>query len=288
MSIASRLLLLFSVSSFSSAAADGASWDACPNQHGGPYSPWNTTSCPSSSTCCGSGFNPSEVGCCPLGSGATCCGKQPGFTCCPAGNTCVHASGGGYGETFTCVPADGSANSTAASVCKSGPPLPMSTTKKNVLWIGDSLSLGMIPIVASNLSDIALVQHAPWGGDGGAEETAYGVRCLDYFLASPSGMDISPDLILFNWGMHDGPLGNDTTPGQNSPPDNYTPTLTNLTTRLVNFAARKGAKLVFVHTTPYLCSVVSNGCVQNLNNQADTIMKSFSIPIIDPCESSSN
>ena len=70
----------------------------------------------------------------------------------------------------------------------------MSTSKKNVLWIGDSLSLGMIPHVASNLSDIALVQHAPWGGDGGAEETTYGLYCLDYFLHSPSGMDIKMDL----------------------------------------------------------------------------------------------
>lgn len=43
----------------------------------------------------------------------------------------------------------------------------MSTTKKNAIWIGDSLSLGMIPYVAANLSDIALLQHAPWGSDGG-------------------------------------------------------------------------------------------------------------------------
>ena len=58
----------------------------------------------------------------------------------------------------------------------------------------------MIPHVAANLSDIALVQHAPWGGDGGAEETTYGLYCLDYFLASPSGMPIKMDLVLFNFG----------------------------------------------------------------------------------------
>ena len=57
----------------------------------------------------------------------------------------------------------------------------------------------MIPFVAANLSDLALVQHAPWGADGGAEETAYGLRCLGTFLASPSGMDITPDVIIFNW-----------------------------------------------------------------------------------------
>ena len=38
-----------------------------------------------------------------------------------------------------------------------------------------------------------------------AQETAYGVRCLDYWLRGPSGMDLSPapDVIMFNWGMHD-------------------------------------------------------------------------------------
>ena len=77
-----------------------------------------------------------------------------------------------------------------------------------MLWIGDSLSLGMIPHVAANLSDIALVQHAPWGGDGGAEETTYGLACIDFFLHSPSGMSIKPDLVLFNFGMHDGPMFN--------------------------------------------------------------------------------
>lgn len=76
----------------------------------------------------------------------------------------------------------------------------MDEKRKNVLWIGDSLSLGMIPHLAANLSDIALVQHSPWGGDGGAEETAYGEYCLDYFLSSPSGMAIKPDVILFNFG----------------------------------------------------------------------------------------
>lgn len=79
-------------------------------------------------------------------------------------------------------------------------------------WIGDSLSLGMIPHVAANLSDIALVQHAPWGGDGGAEETTYGLACLDFFLHSPSGMPAHFDLVLFNFGMHDGPMFNDTYP----------------------------------------------------------------------------
>ncbi len=107
-------------------------------------------------------------------------------------------AGSGYDARYNCTAADGGVTINRAT-CKSGPPLPLSATKKNVLWIGDSLSLGMIPHVTANLSDVALVQHAPWGADGGAEETTYGLYCLDYFLASPSGMDIKMDLVLFNF-----------------------------------------------------------------------------------------
>ena len=155
---------------------------------GGPYSPWNETRCPSDrATCCASGFNPSSVGCCPWPNAVCCPGAQ--YQCCPSGTTCKLAEGSGYDARYNCSAADGSVVINRAT-CKSGPPLPMSTSLKNVLWIGDSLSLGMIPHVAANLSDVALVQHAPWGGDGGAEETTYGGYCLDYFLASPSGMPI--------------------------------------------------------------------------------------------------
>ena len=160
----------------------------------------------------------------------------------------------------------------------------MSTSLKNVLWIGDSLSLGMIPHVAANLSDIALVQHAPWGQDGGAEETTYGLYCLEYFLHSASGMNIKPDLILFNFGMHDGPMFNDTFPGQNAPPQNYQAELTLLTANLQTFAASVGAKLVFAHTTPYICTAQQDGCVQTLNNWADEIMATAGIPVLPTYE----
>lgn len=171
----------------------------CPNQAGGPYSKWNETRCPSeSATCCSSGFNPSGVGCCPL-KNAVCCPGSP-FACCPEGTTCVLADGSanGYDSRWNCTAAPAPPTTNYAT-CKSGPPLPMSTAKKNALWIGDSLSLGMIAFVAPAVADVALLQHAPWGGDGGAEETQYGLRCLDYFLASPSGMAIKPDAVIFNW-----------------------------------------------------------------------------------------
>lgn len=72
-----------------------------------------------------------------------------------------------------------------------------SSTKKNVLIIGDSLSIGYTPAVAANLSDIALVQHAPWDTrDGGAEESAYMDQCLDYWTSHPSGIPFVPDVSL--------------------------------------------------------------------------------------------
>jgi len=66
----------------------------------------------------------------------------------------------------------GGGNVTGVAVCKYGPPLPPNNTLKNVLIIGDSVSIGYTHVVASIMQSEALVQHAPWGGDGGAEETA--------------------------------------------------------------------------------------------------------------------
>lgn len=159
------------------ATAVAAQFDTlCPNAKGGPWSSWNETRCDSAhSTCCPSGFSPSGVGCCPTPNAVCCPGSQ--FACCPEGSTCVLAEGSGYNVRYNCTfagkPAETQIN---YATCKSGPPLPMSTTLKNAVWIGDSLSLGMIPFVAANISDIALLQHAPWGSDGGAEETTYGLR----------------------------------------------------------------------------------------------------------------
>ena len=52
----------------------------------------------------------------------------------------------------------------------------------------------------------ALVQHAPWGGDGGAEETQYGARCIDNLIRAPDGTPLSPDVLMFNWGGVPTPL----------------------------------------------------------------------------------
>ena len=249
----SRFLLLAAL-----AATAASQWpQLCPGQSGGPWGAYNESRCPVDATCCKSGFSDSSVGCCTFPN-ATCCPN--GYGCCPSGTVCnLISTASDYNALYNCT-APSRANVTNRAVCKSGPAHPPSSTLHNVLWIGDSLSLGMIPFLAANLSDIALVQHAPWGQDGGAEETAYGLYCLEHFLHSPSGMDLKPDLIMFNFGMHDGPMGNNTAPGQNAPPDGYSVQLALITGRLQEYAARMGAGVVFLHTTPFICTTQQDGC----------------------------
>lgn len=171
----------------------------------------NTTCATASATCCKSPFSATGWGCCPL-SGAVDC-ETPLGTCCPAGTSC-EKSGSGWQIVVSCVPKkplegltagggeDAVIGTPGVPVCKPGPLNRLGTTKKNCLVIGDSVSLGYTPFLAQALANECLVQHAPDGGDGGAEETAYGLECLDYFLSNPDGAPVHPDLILFNFGLH--------------------------------------------------------------------------------------
>lgn len=159
--------------------------------------------------------------------------------------------------------------------------------KKNVLVIGDSLSIGYTPYVAQDLSDIALVQHAPWDfSDGGAEESNYGVQCLDNWLHSPSGIPLTPDLIWYNFGMHDYVTncteGYGCVPGQSGNTTVYPGELLNITTRLVNFSQQIGAKLLFGLTTPMLNDATIDNVIENtLNTAAAQIMEANKITYID-------
>jgi hypothetical protein len=172
-------------------------------------------------TVCGAKFSGNGKGCCPY-ENAVCCNNS--MTCCPAGSRCQVA-----GWQSTCVGAS-AALTVGQPVCKPGAPLPFSKTLPNVLIIGDSVSIGYAPKVAAHMAAIALVQHSPWDlRDGGAEETAYGVTCLKYMLHSPTGEFLKPDVIMFNWGLHDGPLGNQTQPGQAGLPAVYSAGLENIT-----------------------------------------------------------
>ena len=84
------------------------------------------------------------------------------YTCCPSGSTCKNA-GSGWSQTTTCVAADGTSKAPGEvgggqQVCKTGGPLAFSTTKKNVVILGDSVSIGYEPHVAGHMSDYALEQ----------------------------------------------------------------------------------------------------------------------------------
>eukprot|EP01047_Picozoa_sp_COSAG01_P002365 COSAG01_NODE_63_length_29632_cov_270.650662_14_plen_463_part_00 len=267
-------------------AADAAVWPhACTAVAG-----YNQTRCPKSATCCASKFSGSGQGCCPW-PGAVCCKNQ--LTCCPAGSECddtIPPHWPSWGAVTTCKPAATTGAGAAVQgkcVCKPGAPQPMSTTKKNVLVIGDSVSIGYTPAVASLLADVALVQHAPWGGDGGAEETAYGIQCLDYWLRGPSGGPISPDVLFWNFGLHDGPQlfsyppANVTIPGQEGNMSVFPAQIAQLGQTLKSWAQQSGTKLLFGVTTPMLGDARADQDVSSLNAAAKQAMDRLGIPTVD-------
>jgi hypothetical protein len=88
-----------------------------------------------------------------------------------------------------------------------------------------------------------------------------------------------PEVIMFNWGLHDGPLGNDTVPGQAGLPNVYAAQLEQITQMLIK--KQPQAKLLFALTSPYMCAAQNDGCVVNLNNQAAAIMAKYNIPTIN-------
>lgn len=246
------------------------------------------TRCQEGHTCCTAKFSGSKLGCCPYAD-AVCCDNQ--LTCCPSGHTCqdaVPAHWPGWAAVTSCVPTAGdAAPTTGVAVCKPGPEQPMDTTQANVLVIGDSVSIGYAPHVANFLADIAKVQHAPWGGDGGAEETAYGKQCLDYFLHAPSGAAYKADLIMFNWGLHDGPQlfdyppANVTVPGQEGSMDVYADELENITLRLKDWQQKAGGKLLFAVTSPMICKERADADTAWLNEQAKIIMTKHGVPMVN-------
>jgi len=163
----------------------------------------------------------------------------------------------------------GAPSVTSKCPCKPGAPVKPSSTLKNVLIIGDSLSIGYTPHVAANLSDIALVQHAPWDtSDGGAEESAYLDQCLEFWTAHPSGIPFIPDLIWFNSGMHNVMINGTGVPGQGGNASSYGPFLRSATTRLVAWAAANKVKLIYAWTTPMLNNAAADGIITGILNPA--------------------
>jgi hypothetical protein len=227
------------------------------------------TCCPvSSSTVCPIFMSNNGFGCCNM-PGASCCPKSSTTQgCCPAGTTCVLT--GEY--SATCVPVSGN-NITATQVCTPGARYPPGKALPNVLYIGDSVSIGGEPVVANLSSSFAFVQHSPWAGGGGADDIGNGLNCQEAFLRLSDWELASWDYILFNFGLHD----------LTQTPENkafYSSGLSNFTSILQ--LKQPQARLVYVTTTPFMpLRYYNNTIVEDLNEIADTIMNAQSIPIIN-------
>jgi len=254
------------------AAAGEPGWTTC----GGLESAYNNTACPPTATCAIQRWMPSagNWGCCPYADGVSC----GNYTCCPKGTACSN-TGSGWAVTSSCVDVQGNIAPPGSvggglQVCKTGGPLPLSLTKPNVIILGDSVSIGYYPKVAALMADNALVQHSPWGGDGGAEETRYGWECLEFLLAAPQ----RPDVLYFNFGLHN--LGNDTVPGQSGPVSEYAEYLDRITGRLVKLLSPT-TRLLFGITTPEMCDASLDAVVRSNNNAAVAIMRKHAVPTVD-------
>eukprot|EP01046_Picozoa_sp_COSAG06_P043627 COSAG06_NODE_5746_length_3294_cov_21.607512_2_plen_287_part_00 len=104
------------------------------------------------------------------------------------------------------------------------------------------------------------------------------MQCLDYFLRNPQGVRLKPDVIMFNWGLHDTHNGT-ATPGQSGSPQVYAAELANITMQLK--AKEPQAKLLFALTSPMLCNEDTDATVVELNKQAAAIMAKHSIPTVN-------
>lgn len=213
---------------------------------------------------------------------AVCCSNN--YTACPAGHSCSDTGHGAMVVT-TCVPdAPGSIENSimGRQVCKQGAPAPLSSSQPNVLIVGDSVSIGYTPLIAQFMAPVAAVQHSPWGGDGGAEEAAYGLQCLDYLLRAPNGTPLRPDVLMFNWGLHSRfPAGSTpVVPGQHGDPSVYAANLEKITQKLVVWAGTR-TKLLFAVSSPMLNDKTIDDVVVQHNKQAVEIMRRHDVPMVD-------
>ena len=212
------------------------------------------TACPKLEDCCASQYSPTKIGC-----------------TVDIGNT-LWSKSQGCGDG---LPADGKKNTTVC--CKPGPGLPPSTTLKNVLIIGDSVSIGYTTLATKSvpklLASTAQVQHGPWDvSDGGAKDTAMGVACLDRWLMTQDMRPVRWDVITFNFGLHN--MNNSSWCEAL-----YREQLTNITERL----AALGTKILYVDTTPFMPRrAIGSTVVEDMNAIAKQVVsKHISAPIVD-------
>ncbi len=262
------------------AVGAAAEWALCDPTQAGTY---NATRCPPWATCMRNDFSMSNGswGCAPFPNAVVCDGSH--FQACPATSTCVLKNGSGNATdlhtVYSCVSPSGASLGSSRCSCKPGAPAPPSTTLKNVLIIGDSISLGYTPFLAAALADVAVIQHAPWSSDGGSEEAAYSLQCaLPFWLSAPTGEPIAWDLIYVNSGMHNSGQGAEwVVPGQSGEPAAYASELYAI---LASLKAR--APLVFGVTSPMLCNATIDSVISTvLNPAARLIAAELALPTVD-------
>jgi acyl-CoA thioesterase-1 len=148
---------------------------------------------------------------------------------------------------------------------------------KQVLLIGDSISMGYLPFVQNLLEGKANVQRP----DANCESTLHGLRQIDAWLGEGKW-----DVIHFNWGLHDllhrtesrDPALIASVQSQVPLPE-YEKNLKKLVQRL----KKTGAKLIWATTTP-----IPEGCSWRLpgeevkyNEVALRVMREESVPVDD-------
>ena len=163
--------------------------------------------------------------------------------------------------------------------CMPGPEKAGSNDVRNVMVLGDSVSIGYTPYVVDFFGNLgstgAQVQHSPWDTrNGGACNTSYGLSCFDIFMVSVSRDYIKWDAIQFNFGLHD-------TSNSSNAITNYTNQLTQFTNKLLNYTNNE-ALLQYALTTPDITTYTQgNYVIEKLNIIAQGIMASFKIPTVE-------
>eukprot|EP00040_Diaphanoeca_grandis_P007119 m.39813 g.39813 ORF g.39813 m.39813 type:complete len:319 (+) comp18294_c0_seq1:179-1135(+) len=243
------------------------------------------TTCAVGATQCADSYSDTHLGCCVLSNAICCKLGENGVTrniCCPQGTQCSGEGCTPLEPKYPCGPVQGE-NCTSSFVCSPGP-LPWSPTpgERNVVVIGDSVSIGWTPVLKGILSNASgaqrsFVTHSPASGDGGARSTSDMLQCMQYRISTSTLQPLplsGDDLILFNFGLHDYNLGL-------AGADEYESELTKIVANLTALPSKP--KLMFVTTTPAhnTANPMDDTTVVELNKRAVAVMGKSDIPVID-------
>eukprot|EP00054_Salpingoeca_dolichothecata_P005186 m.33506 g.33506 ORF g.33506 m.33506 type:complete len:199 (+) comp15252_c0_seq1:523-1119(+) len=143
--------------------------------------------------------------------------------------------------------------------------------------MGDSVSIGYTPYVASavgNGTNVSL-QHTPWDTrDGGADDTYFGLQCMDYFLKTPlhQPFQTAPKLCTVNFGLHDVVKA--------STPAGFQQYLSNIKAIFQDVQAVCD-QLLWINTTPVPYSAEEDAQVVKQNEYVAAICDNMEIPAVD-------